>query len=477
MSRSDQKISDSKEQLRTGIWLGVPDRLIPFWKDGANVIFTARGVRKMPGWTAPFTKPATRVARGMHQFNNLGTLTIIWGDDFRLRQWDSVSTSTIGNITSHNISETATTIASTWSIENFGTTLVATNGVEAPKIKLASDPSFLTLSDADFSTCEIFLRRGPHLMALNTSINDKGFVWSSADDLTSWTPSSANSAGDLVIRELNSPIICAVPLGDRTAVYGKDQMFLINYVGAPNYFGYKPAVEGIGAVSKKAVIPVGAKNYGCGRMGFWVTDGVSSRLIDDPQIHEFLQDDINWSQSSKINGWHDEDHHMVVWYYPSAGGAGEVDKGVGFDYINSIWTTFDFGRTSSVDRDVFAYPIATTATGEVYFHNFGDDADGVAFTASIQSTSFDLDHPDHIKSLRNVRLDWTGTGMEWRIGLQSDLDDAITWTGWVAAPTGFIQSDVRLSARYMSLEFRSEGIGDTWELSGITTYGRLGGTR
>jgi len=475
MARTDQKLVDLRAELKSGVWLGVPDRLVPVWEDAQNILFNARGILKMEGWSAPFTPTVTRTARGLHQYNNNGILTVVWGDSDSLWSWNSSSVVEAGTGFNGNVNETVITPATTWSIENFGTTLLATNGVDAPQIAAAG--TFSDLTDADFTTCEVFLRRGPHLLAFNTSINDKGFVWSSADDLTSWTPSSANSAGDLIIRELDSSIICAVPMGERVAVYGKDQMFLVAYLGSPNYFGYKPAVEGIGAVSKTAVVPVNSKNYGCGRMGFWVTDGVSSQMIDDPAVREYLQADINWSQSSKINGWHDEDNHMVIWYYPSAGGSGEVDKGVGFDYINNLWMPFGFGRTSSVDRDVFSYPLATTSEGDVFYHSFGDDADGTALTAWARTKTFDLDHPDHIKQLHNLRLDWTGTGLTYRIGTRDSLDAAITWTAYSAAPAGYALDNIRSNGRYIAVELYSDQVGDNWEVSGLAAYGKVGGSR
>lgn len=476
-AREDTKIGTLRDEIPSGIWLGSDDHRIPLWKSGSNVHFTPQGVAKIKGFATLFTKPvsSTTPIRGMAQRISAGSQFLYFGSPTILYRWNTSAFVETTGFTG-NLNGTVVTPASIWSIEPFGSLVLATNGVDTPQIDTGSG-TFANLTGIDFTTAEIFVKRGPHMLAFNTSINDKGFVWCDIDDVQDWQPVAANAAGDLIIRELDSEIIAAVPLGDKIAAYGKDQMFLVGYIGSPRYFGYKPGVEGIGAISKKAVVEVGRRNYGIGRHGFWETNGVSIRYIDDPAIREFFFDDVNWTQSSKVNGYHNEAKHEIIWYYPSVGGSGEPDKGLVYDYQRGLWSQLGYGRTASIERQVFTEPIVADNTGEVYQDNFGNDADGSALVASILSKPVDFGTVDQVKEIDGIRISYKGTGLQFRLGSQQDLDDAITYTSFVAVAVGHKITDIRIAGRYITLELKSSATGDNWDLSAVDVYGRLGGNR
>ena len=111
--------------------------------------------------------------------------------------------------------------------------------------------------------------------------------------------------------------MAAVPLSKRIAVYGKAQMFLGNYLSNDLVYGYQPALNGIGSVSKNAVVSVGRRNFGLSSQGFFVTDGASFEYIDDPAMRHWFQDNINQDQYAKVIGYHDEEDSQVLWYIPT----------------------------------------------------------------------------------------------------------------------------------------------------------------
>tara|TARA_R110002072_G_scaffold101840_1_gene224321 strand:- start:2714 stop:4330 length:1617 start_codon:yes stop_codon:yes gene_type:complete len=133
----------------------------------------------------------------------------------------------------------------------------------------------LTVPNIDFDSLECFHRQGPHMLAFNYTKGavdySTSFAWCSADNLDDWVGAAINTAGSLLIREAETPIRCVCQLGNGLAVYTDTQMFVVNYVGLPNIFGYQVALEGsVGAVSPNSVISVGRKNYGVSRDGFFV---------------------------------------------------------------------------------------------------------------------------------------------------------------------------------------------------------------
>lgn len=464
-----------QDEIPSGAWMGVSDLRVPLWKLAENIDWTGLGVSKMSGWSEAFTSPSAIAITGLAQDISNGVQYLWFGTDTNLYRWNTATAVSQGSGYNGIANATATQPATRWSIQTYGTYTLATNGVDQPQLSSALG-AFANLG-ADFTTAEILAKVGPHILALNTSINPRGFVWCSADDPTDWTPTSENSAGDLIIRELDSNIVAAARLGEGLAVYGKDQMFIVGYTGQPFYFGYKHALDGFGAVSKNSVISIGRMNFGLGRQGFWQTDGSQFKYIDQPQVRNYIQTDINWAQASKVCGYHDEDNHRIIWYYPSVAGAGAVDKGIAYDYQRQLWSTFDHGFTAALPRDVFSYPVAGEVDGDIHFLQVGTNANTSALSARLTTRAVDMGETELVKMLSRLRVDMQGTGLEFRVGHQINLDDAVVWTDWTALTAGNLKNDLRVTGRYLTLDFRSTELGDAWELWGIFAYGRVGGKR
>lgn len=445
------------------------------WKDGNNIQFTPHGVRKIDGYTALLTPVGTTPVRGMTDVIVSGQQKLYFGDQTNLYQSIAGANPTsVGSGYTGSLNATATTPATSWSMVNFGSWVLATNGKDAPQIFKTT--AFANLNtDSQFTTAEVFIVRGPHVVAFNTSTNDREFIWCDEDDPETWLATTSNAAGSVVIRELEGEIKAAAPLGDRIAVYGNDQMFIVSYTGAPFYFGYRPALSSIGAVSKMAVVPRGRMNYGLSRQGFWETDGVNFRYIDDPDVQQFVQDNVNWAQASKVNGFHDEGNNQIVWHVPTT--TGEPDTRLAYDYIRDVWSKGDIAFTSAIPREVFQYPILAGASGGVFTGNFGSDADGSALAANAQTTAIDLGEPDMVKELTAIRVGYEGSGLRFRIGVSSTADGAVTWDGYTEVPAGFEFSPQRIAGRYFHLDFDSQDVGDSWELQAVDFHGRIGGTR
>lgn len=341
-------------------------------------------------------------------------------------------------------------------------TATAANGTGA---SLSAEIQALT-----YSTVDVLINRGPHMLGFRLGGAPKDYAWCSEDNLESWVAYPNNSAGSNTIRELDSAIIAAVPLGDKIAVYGKDQMFLISYLGAPLYFGHKPALNGVGAVGKHAVVSRGRFNYGLSRQGFWETDGVSYKYIDDPDIRRWVQDNINWVQSSKTNCYHDEDNTSIVWHVPTGA---EPDVHLTYNYVTKRWSKGDFAFTSSIERNVFTNPLVANSIGKMYYAGYGDDKDTVAMLANIRTTAIDLGEPDFIKEVDKIRIGYIGTGLRYRIGTSDTPDGSITWGSYSEVSPGFEFDPVHIAGRYFFLDLDSQDLGDKWELQAIDFYGKV----
>lgn len=463
------------QELASGLRLDQFEISGILWKDGNNITFTSHGVAKTKGYSALLTPIGTTPVRGMVDVTVSLQQKLYWGDQTNL--YESIAganPTSVGSGFTGSVNATATTPATAWSMVNFGSWILATNGVDAPQILKTTSFAPLT-TDSQFNTAQIFIVRGPHVLAFNTNFNEKEFLWSDADDPETWAPTAENAAGSLIVRELEGQIMAAAPLGNRIAVYGKDQMFLVNFTGAPFFFGYQPALSSIGAVSKMCVVPRGRFNYGLSRQGFWETDGVNFRYIDSGLIGSFVQDNLNWAQASKVTGLHDEENSQVVWYVPTS--TGEPDTYLAFDYDRNLWSKGSTSFTTAIPREVFTNPVAADVNGGVFFLNFGNDADGVALPANARTTAVDLGQPDLVKELTALRVGYIGTGLRVRVGTAAEADGTITWGNFIEVPNGFEFIPLRQAGRYLFLDFDSQDLGDKWEVQAVDFHGLLGGTR
>ena len=331
-----------------------------------------------------------------------------------------------------------------------------------------------TVCDMDVDQVKIFTKRGPHILGFNTSASGREFIWSDADDPDTWVTTASNLAGALEIRELDSEIIAVAPLGSRIAVYGSDQMFLVNYLGNDLVFGYQPALSGLGAVSPQAVVAVGPRNFGLSRQGFFVTDGASFDYIDK-EIRPWVEQNAAAGQLSKATALHDEANKQIRWYFPTDSVG--ITEGVTYNYELGVWAFVLGDRSAGVGRGVLPTPVTGTEGGLLLFENSGVNGGSTAIEALLTSKPLDLGNADLVKELASLRVGHVGTGLTYRVGWSETENGAPVYTDWVPIERGFEFQNLRTAGRWLHLGFRSAALNANWEIMSLEIQGRAEGTR
>lgn len=332
-----------------------------------------------------------------------------------------------------------------------------------------------TVCDMDVSTVEIFAVRGPHILGFNTSASPREFIWCDADDPDTWVTASDNLAGALEIRELNSEIVAAVPLADRIAVYGTDQMFLVNYLGNELVFGYQPALNGVGAVSKKSVVPVGRKNYGLSTQGFFVTDGATFQYIDEPAMRKWYRENAALGQIAKASAHHDEANNQVRWHFPTT--SSMITQGLSFNYRTGTWSILFAAKSAGDERRVLSHAVTGSETGALYREGPAWNDDTEAMVAYARTKPLDLGDADRIKELDSIRIGFIGTGLQYRIGWSEAEGGTINWGAYTDVSEGFGFHNLRTAGRWLYIEFYSGSLNAYWEIMNCEVIGRVEGTR
>ena len=343
----------------------------------------------------------------------------------------------------------------------------------------------LTVPNIDFDKLECFHRQGPHMLAFNYTKGpvdySTSFAWCSADNLDDWVGAATNTAGSLLIREAETPIRCVCQLGTSLAVYTASQMFIVNYVGLPNIFGYQVALEGsIGAVSPNSVVSVGRKNYGVNRDGFFVTDGASVELIGlESGINQFFRDEVSDSELAQIYGFNNSKENEVVWAVPL--GSTQINKEMYFNYKTGQWGMRDQSISCYLDRGVFDNLLSGDNLGVLYEEGK---------TASLQNPNVfaitkahDLNNADRIKEVSAVRVGIeksAGSGSPtFSVGFSATIDATPTFLpkdSFIIDDT-FKSFPIRAAGRYITIKVESSGVNDDWTLTNLVIQGRFEGER
>ena len=115
---------------------------------------------------------------------------------------------------------------------------------------------------------------------------------------------------------------------------------------------------------------------------------MTSPSIAQPRMSIF--EGLDRTQLDKIVCGSNTSYNEVIWFYPTT--SGEVDSYVIYDYLQNVWSIGTMVRTAWIDQGINTYPIAAgfTSATKLYYHEYGDDADGEALDSFIESNLFDI---------------------------------------------------------------------------------------
>jgi hypothetical protein len=261
------------------------------------------------------------------------------------------------------------TQATTWSLDTWGAYLVACANTDGKiyewQLNTASDAAVVT--NAPTGNTGIVVTAERFIFALGAGGDKRKVSWCDQEDNTDWTPSATNQAGDFNITSSGS-LMCGKRVRGLTVLFTDVDVHTATYIGAPYVYSFDRVGTGCGVISKQAVASTDNSCIWMSNSGFWIYDGVVKPLPCD--VGDFVLNDINRAQESKIYAVHNSSYGEIWWFYPS-GSATEIDAYVSYNYREGHWAIGNMTRTAGTDRGVFTYPLMVSTDGYVYEHETG----------------------------------------------------------------------------------------------------------
>jgi hypothetical protein len=190
--------------------------------------------------------------------------------------------------------------------------------------------------------------------------------------------------------------------------------------------------------------------------GFWIYDGYVKPLPCD--VSDFIFQDLNFTQASKIYAVNNSKYGEIWWFYPSSQ-ATENDSYVVYNYREGHWAIGDLARTAGTDRGVFANPLMVSSDGYVYEHEVGYAYDSA--TPFAESGPISLGNGDQTMTVLELVPDEQTLG---EVQVSFKVRDFPTSTETTFGPYAAAQpTDVRFSARQVKVRYTGAVL-DDWRV-------------
>ena len=357
-----------------------------------------------------------------------------------------------------------------WSLDHFGEDLVATH--EAGRIyqwtyaASFTDRATLIANSPTYNQLVLVTSPDRHLVAFaseNLGFQDRLLIrWADQETTTDWTPSAENTAGDQPLSS-GSKILAVRKTQNSTLIWTDQGMFGMSFIGAPFTFSVTEIGTSCGAIGAGCVVVKDTVVFWMSRDNFFVYDGTVNVL--PCTLHRDVFSNLNLIQLNKVTGGLNKQFNEIIWFY-TVGASTENNRYVIYNYIENIWYNGTINRSCWEDSEQLTYPLAGTAVGSLYLHEYGTDDDISAMTAYIESSDFDLDEGDRALLISELVPDMSITtgsvDYTFKTKRYPHSTKTTDTTKTVSATTESI--NVRVRSKILALRIESDALSDDWRM-------------
>ena len=292
------------------------------------------------------------------------------------------------------------TPATTWSLDTFGEYLIGCSNADGKiyewQLDFATPTIAAVITNAPTGCQAVMSTAERFIFALGASSNPRSVKWCDQENNTNWTASATSQAGDFELQTVGA-LKAGKKVRGINLLFTDVDVHTASYVGLPFVYAFEKAASGCGLISAQAVAAIDTAAMWMSTSGFWIFDGYVKPLSCD--VSDYVFQNLNYSQSSKVYAVHNSKYGEIWWFYPS-GASNEVDSYVIFNYRENHWNIGSMSRTAGTDRGVYLNPLMVSADGYIYEHEVGYAYDSGVLYA--ESGPLEIGQGDNVMSVRQV---------------------------------------------------------------------------
>jgi len=359
----------------------------------------------------------------------------------------------------------------TWSLDNWGEYLIAMTSDDGKLYEWQLNPSnpAAVITNAPVNNRAMIVTEERFIFALGAGGNPRKVQWCDRENNTDWTPTATNEAGDFELQTTGA-IMCGVRMRGRTLILTDNDAHIATYQGPPFVYSFERVGTACGTASRKSLIAIDEGAFWMGRREFYMFDGSVAKEVPC-EVSDYVFDDINSDQITKVYAVHNSQFGEIWWFYPSAD-SNENNRYVAFDYKEGHWEIGTLERTAGIDNGVFRNPIWIDSSNDIYNHETGYTHSGS--TVFAESGPISLGNGDNIMRVNKLIPDERTQGqVQAKFKTRFYPNDTETTHGAYALSN---PTSVRFSGR--QIRIRLEGTGnDNWRAGVMRIDAMPGGTR
>jgi hypothetical protein len=406
------------------------------WEDGNNVRPWRGQMQTIGGWVAALDTALTGTCRNILPWtDNDSVLNLAFGTNSKLQvavggvlyditpsglaagAVDSAPAAGWGSGTygSGDYGAPGTnSLARTWSLSTYGETLIA-NPRGGGIYQWSNNTASLAVAVTNAPTAVNCALVTPERQILAFGCNEESggafnnlcIRGSDIEDITDWTTSSSNNVFEHIL-EGGGRIITARLFGSYVAVWTDNAVYLGQFLGNPGQaYRFDRVAENSGLIAPNAVVIIDQSAYWLGsdyQFRAWQLGGVPA-IIACPIRNDF-KDNVVTDHVDKIKAATITQYGEVWWHYPDARDGNENSRYVGVSTIGGEWFRGQMARTAFCDAGVAGWPLGVDTSGQVFYHENGQTANGGVLTYSLKSAARYVGEADQVFMVRGMWPDF-----------------------------------------------------------------------
>lgn len=284
------------------------------------------------------------------------------------------------------------TIPRLWSFARFGQLAILTPGDNSTVYNWAGDTDDAPIVTTNAPTGDLVFTDRNIINVLNAGGVDGRIQWNDPGELTDWTATPFNFAGQDDIEEADA-WLSQINVRGTNLLWTNTQTFTHRFIGRPFVWETKLLDSEVGIISQNARAKHRGKSYWMANDNFYsYSGGVIEPIRGNGRggrnpVRDFVFDNLNTTQKSKCFAWSNAKFDEIWFHYPS-GSSTFCDKVVAYNTVENHWVTHTFDRSSAeFPIKIGDFPHLGDEDGCVLRHEKGTDADASALAFSVTNNS------------------------------------------------------------------------------------------